>query len=105
MKYGNPDPGVHVPTEKIKANSTVEVTYDGLLARSGAQEVYIHCGSSYLKDWTDIHDMKMNKNQNGTFSTIIPIQNGNTFHICFHDNASNWDNNSGSNYSFMILDS
>lgn len=104
MKFVKPDAGIHVNPAKIRPNSTIEVSYDGLLAQSGAQEVYVHCGTAYLKDWTDIQDIKMTKNLNGTFSAAVPISEGNTLNLCFHDNAYNWDNNSGNNYSYHIND-
>lgn len=102
MQFMMPDSGVHVTPSELRANRNVELVYNGLLAESGAEEVYAHCGASYLADWTNIQDIKMNKNSNGSFSAHIRIPEGNAFHVCFHDNASNWDNNSGSNYSFRI---
>ena len=95
---------VKLNTEIIKPKDVVEITYKGILAQSGAEAVYIHCGSSDIKNWKDIQDVKMTKNSDNTFSASILIQEGTTFNMCFRDSANNWDNNSGSNYSLVIED-
>lgn len=94
--------GVFVKPQEIKPNHAVEVIYDGLLSRSGAQEVYAHYGTSSFHNWHNIHDTQMHRNMDGSFSTTIKVPHGKNFNICFHDNAANWDNNSGYNYSFEI---
>lgn len=96
--------GIRVEPDKVKTNSVVEVTYNGLLAQSGADEVYLHCGSSYTDAWHDIQDIKMSKKTNDAFTANVLIQDGSTFNICFRDSSDNWDNNSGSNYIFQITE-
>lgn len=98
------DLGIQVEPDKVRTHSVVEVNYNGILAQSGADEVYIHCGSSYTNDWHDVQDVKMTKKTGDTFTANILVQDGSTFNLCFRDSSNNWDNNSGENYTFKIID-
>ncbi len=98
----NYDTGVHINTSIIYPNNTVEISYAGLLTQNGAEEIYVHFGSSYLEDWANINDIKMIKNPNGAFSADIVIPVGNKLNICFKDSSQNWDNNNGNNYVYDI---
>lgn len=76
---------------------TAKVVYNGLLAQNGADKVYIHVG--FGDDWKKVSDYKMIRTGQG-FEAAIPIAIDNTVNMCFKDNANNWDNNMGENYSF-----
>ncbi|MFZ5351529.1 MAG: carbohydrate-binding protein [Bacillota bacterium] len=104
MKHITTDQGVQINTDRIKPNNVVEITYKGLLAQSGADEVYLHCGSSETREWNDIQDIRMTKLSPDLFKAHALVQDGTVFNICFRDSAQNWDNNSGSNYSFTITE-
>ncbi len=103
MKHITTGHGVQINTDSLKPKNIVEITYKGLLAQSGADEVYMRCGSSYTKDWNDIQDIRMTKVGEDAFRAQTLVQDGTVFNLCFRDSAQNWDNNSGSNYSFTIL--
>ena len=75
----------------------VHVTYNGLLAKSGATEVYCHYGSGSSNYWTNVNTVKMDRTSRG-FEKDIKINNSRAF-ICFKDSANNWDNNSGHNWT------
>jgi len=81
---------------------TARVVYNGLLAQSGADKVYVHVG--FGEDWKRSTDYRMNRSGDGYgFEVQIPVAIANTMNLCFKDNANNWDNNSGENYSYNVL--
>lgn len=88
--------GINVDKEKKE----IRVTYNGLLAQSGADKVYAVCG--YGSKWSKqaIHEMR--KTING-FETKFPTDEK-VVNVAFKDSANNWDNNSGRNYSFSADD-
>jgi hypothetical protein len=81
------------------AQDSVKVLYNGLLLQNGANEVWVHVG--FGEKWDKAHDYKMEKTDNG-FEVNFMVQYSDTLNIAFRDSASNWDNNSGDNYSFGI---
>lgn len=104
MKHITTEQGIQINTDKIAPKNVVEVTYKGLLAKSGADEVYLHCGSSFQNEWRDVQDIKMVQVNDDLFKAEALVQDGTAFNVCFHDNAQNWDNNCGTNYSFSIIE-
>jgi len=73
------------------------VTYNGLLAKCGATEIYCHYGSGSSNYWTTMSTLKMDKTHKG-FEKDVKINNSRAF-ICFKDSANNWDSNSGHNWT------
>ncbi len=78
-----------------KKKEDIEIIYDGLLAKSGADTVYAFYG--YGDKWLSRSVQKMDKTSHG-FATNIPA-NTNPVYVAFKDSANNWDNNDGRNYS------
>ncbi|HOJ09001.1 MAG TPA: carbohydrate-binding protein [Clostridiales bacterium] len=76
------------------------VQYSGLLAQSGASHIYAHVG--YGSNWDNLYDYPMNRTDKG-FEVNIPVVKSGTINVCFKDCANNWDNNSGSNYAFDVV--
>ena len=95
------DQGITVQPTPIIAGQRLEIKYDGLLAKSGAQDVYLHAGFGVNKDWSNVMDIKMTKRAQ-SFITHLAIEEESRFNFCFRDSADNWDNNSGRNWSFEI---
>ncbi len=91
--------GITLAPSHRQAHKKVKVTYRGLLAQSGATEVYAHVG--FGSTWRHIHDYKMIKTANGFEATVAAAQ-GDTMNMAFKDCAGNWDNNAGENYSFEV---
>jgi len=89
---------VLIPATPAKGE-TAKVVYNGLLAQSGADKVYIHVG--FGEDWKKSIDYKMIRTQEG-FEAAVPIAVDETMNLCFKDKANNWDNNSGENYSYSV---
>jgi hypothetical protein len=80
----------------------VKLTYNGLLAKSGADQVYAVVGFGDNKDWQNISTLPMNSTNHRIYELSIPAKEGGQINVAFKDNADNWDNNSGKNYSFYF---
>lgn len=92
--------GVRISPANPSSQDAVEIVYDGLLPRSGATEVYAHVG--FDSDWKATDDYRMKKTSDGFETSVSLPQYADTLNVCFKDAANNWDNNSGSNYTFEI---
>ncbi len=75
----------------------VNIIYNGLLAKSGADQVYLHCGFGDPKNWQNVSTIKMDRTLRGWESTLR-MQNS-QMSFCFKDSANNWDNNNGYNWT------
>ncbi|MGE5592760.1 MAG: carbohydrate-binding protein [Betaproteobacteria bacterium] len=97
--------GVYVSPTPITAGDSVSVRYSGLLARSGATQVYLHMGYG-IGTWNSVTDVPMARTAPGTFEARVdlPPEETSRFHFCFRDDAGNWDNNGGRNWSYEIHD-
>ena len=76
----------------------VNICYSGLLSRSGADQVYLHCGFGDTQHWNSVQDLRMERTARG-WEKNVTLQS-NQLNFCFKDSASNWDNNSGHNWIF-----
>ncbi|GAB6100143.1 carbohydrate-binding protein [Halanaerocella petrolearia] len=94
--------GVYVDPTPITTGQRVTVNYEGLLAESGADQVYLHAGVGYGDNWQDVTDIKMRPESDGTWTAQLRINSADRFNFCFKDSAENWDNNSGHNWSYEI---
>lgn len=92
--------GVSVTPKEITVGDKVRVTYDGLLSKSGAVDVFARIG--YGTKWEDTAEFKMSKTAAG-FEATIPVIKSLPLNVCFKDSADNWDNNSGKNYTFDVV--
>ena len=91
--------GVKVAPIPVSANTDVTVVYAGLLAQSGAEQVYLHCG--FGSDWHNRKDISLFKTSRGWENTF-KVSDTHTLNFCFKDSANNWDNNNGRNWSYNI---
>ncbi|MFZ5645204.1 MAG: carbohydrate-binding protein [Bacillota bacterium] len=78
----------------------VTVLYNGLLAKSGADQVFLHCGFGDPTHWQNVITQRMDKTGKGWEKTIRMNDNRGVF--CFKDSANNWDNNSGHNWMIRV---
>jgi len=92
--------GVIITPAPAEPHQNVTIVYNGLLAKSGAPELYAHVG--FGDSWQGVQDIKMIRTPSG-FEATIPAVNADSLNVCFRDSANNWDNNSGMNYNFSIL--
>lgn len=86
-------------TDKLIENDVVKISYTGKLFKENFDEVYIHFG--FGDNWNNLSDIKMNKTELG-FQAEIKLVSTENLNLCFRSNTNEWDNNSGSNYSFHI---
>lgn len=92
--------GVALSPKTPSVGDKAKITYDGLLAKSGATHVFAHVG--YGSDFDSANDINMAKTVTG-FEAAFPISRPGTLSVCFKDCANNWDNNSGRNYTFDLV--
>lgn len=93
--------GVYITPTDFSVGDRIRLTYDGLLAKSGASEIYAHVGYGTQKKWDNVMDVKMTQSSDG-FEATFPVTSTTNLNVVFKDSANNWDNNSGENYSFKI---
>jgi len=79
---------------------TIRLSYNGLLAKSGAKDVYAVINYGDNKNWDDVRYYPMDQVGQRTFEVLLPINENMNLNVAFKDGANNWDNNSGKNYSF-----
>ena len=78
---------------------SLRVQYNGLLANSGAPELFLHVG--FGEKWNGEQTIKMHKTGANIFEAEIPWElRDSRVQICFKDNSNNWDNYYGHNYSY-----
>lgn len=80
----------------------VKLTYNGLLAKSGADNVYVSLSYGDNKNWMNTSTLNMDKIEPQIFELLIPAKENGQLNVAFKDSASNWDNNSGKNYCYYI---
>ncbi|MGE5405578.1 MAG: carbohydrate-binding protein [Candidatus Saccharibacteria bacterium] len=93
--------GVSIDPVAPATNDNCHLTYNGLLAKSGADKVYAHVGYGNPQKWFGIKEYEMKKHGE-SFVTEFRIEATDTLHICFRDSINNWDNNSGKNWSTPV---
>nr|WP_269438385.1 carbohydrate-binding protein [Phosphitispora fastidiosa] len=101
--------GDYVSWSHIKADPTssdgknVKIIYDGLLSKSGADQVFMRAGFGTRRGWQSTYDHPLKKSDRGWESPVLHM-NDDQLNFCFKDSASNWDNNNGENWTYVIKD-
>ncbi|AGB40614.1 Carbohydrate binding domain (family 25) [Halobacteroides halobius DSM 5150] len=93
---------VNIAPKPIHTGDIVTVSYNGKLAKNGAEKLYIHAGTSSSANWQNITDIEMQPGSNGYWTAQLEVQNGEQFNFCFKDSANNWDNNNHQDWSYDI---
>lgn len=93
--------GVVVDPMPITAGEEITIFYNGLLSQGGAREIYLRVGFGSAYDWQNTTETRMSRTNWG-FVKTMEIPDKGRFNFCFRDNAYNWDNNYGHNWSFEI---
>lgn len=94
------DKGVVINPSVPAVGDKVKIVYDGLLSKSGASHVYAHIG--FGNRWDNVQDVPMMKTPTG-FEATLPVYSSDSINVAFKDCANNWDNNSGLNYSYDVV--
>ena len=89
---------VSVEPEIPRRNENIEINYNGILARSGADGVWLHYG---FDGWNEVYTTPM-RQQFGNFTCSLKAQGRQELNFCFKDSADNWDNNNGWNWACPI---
>lgn len=77
------------------------IRYNGLLAASGADQVYLHFGFGDADDWVNIGDLGLERTFDG-WESSVSLHDNRQLNFCFRDSANNWDNNNGLNWIYRI---
>jgi hypothetical protein len=93
---------VKVEPKPVSQGDKVRINYQGLLAKNGAEQVYLHAGANEHDNWNEIHDIEMNYEGDNTWTTEMEIPRAQAFSFCFKDSANNWDNNNGHNWTYEV---
>lgn len=80
--------------------NTVRILYSGILAKSGAKEIYAVIGYGDNYNWENVSEYPMHNLSDEKFELIFPVTRSGQINIAFRDSANNWDNNSGRNFTF-----
>ncbi|MCL6635285.1 MAG: hypothetical protein K6T29_05890 [Peptococcaceae bacterium] len=91
--------GVHVKP-LTQDGRDITIFYNGLLHKSGAQQIYMHNGFGDPFNWHGVEEHRMQRTPEGWKKTINVEDNMVSF--CFRDSADNWDNNNGNNWTYKV---
>lgn len=91
--------GITVNPVPTKVGDRCNISYEGLLKKSGADQVFLHCG--YGPEWSNAQYIPMYNTATGCTCDFTVNQDGN-LNFCFKDSANHWDNNSGQNWAFFV---
>ena len=95
---------VKLEPEPDSTADKIKINYSGLLAESGAEEVYLHAGIGNQHDWEATRDIVMQPEETeNIWSAELEVNQADAVNFCFKDSADNWDNNSGHNWSYDLL--
>ena len=91
-----------VSFEKL-SETRAKIKYSGQLAQNGAKKKNIRAVYGYgsNQQCENISEAELIKEGAGTFSALLPLEEGKNLNMIFKDNFDNLDNNSGMNYTFV----
>jgi hypothetical protein len=93
--------GIYLEPVPITLGDELKIKYKGTLAESPAGKIYLHAGFGEEK-WEKILDVPMKKTRDGGWSVTVQVDEPSSFNFCFRDEAQNWDNNQGKNWSYQV---
>lgn len=85
----------------IALGEDITIKYQGLLAQAGADQIYLHVGYGTADKWQYVTDLPLEKT-NGSWEVTFEVKDESRLNFCFRDNAYNWDNNTGLNWSLEV---
>lgn len=93
--------GIFLDPVPITLGDEIKIKYKGLLADAGAGKIYLHAGYGH-GEWQKVIDVPMKKTKDGAWSIKLQVEEASNFNFCFRDDAQNWDNNNGRNWSYQV---
>lgn len=94
------DDRVQVDPDPVKAGGTAKIRYNGLLAKSGADRVFLHYGVDGWKKPTTIEMTRIGDRFEGEVKTSATAR---SLEFCFKDSADHWDNNNGLDWRVSVI--
>jgi len=101
MTWSEVEGGVLTSPVPVTSGEQVTIRYNGLLASSGADTVYLHVGYGPSYSWKNTKDIPMKRTPEG-FEASFKAEANDRLNFCFKDSADNWDNNNGKDWSYTI---
>lgn len=92
--------GIFMEPIPVTLGDELKIKYKGLLANSGSTKIYLHAG--YGHAWSPELDIPMKKTKDGGWSVTVQVDEPSSFNFCFRDDAENWDNNQGRNWTYQV---
>ena len=92
--------GIFMEPVPITLGEEDRIKYKSFLIERNVGKVYIHAG--YGPDWEKPIDLPMRKGRDGSWSVTLNVDQPSNFNFCFRDEAENWDNNYGRNWSYQV---
>ncbi len=92
--------GVAVEPSNPYQNQDITINYDGLLHKSGADQIYLHFGTD---NWQSPATVPMMRSPTGSFNAMVKASARHEVNFCFHDSAMNWDNNNGIDWTIRVF--
>lgn len=92
---------VSVAPSPVTFGDHVTVIYNGTLAKSGADQLWLHMGYGPHQSWQQVNDFPMMKTGRG-WERTFQVTNDSRLNFCFKDSANHWDNNNGVNWSMEV---
>lgn len=93
--------GVYLEPVPITLGDELKIKYKGVLADAPAGKIFLHAGFG-SNGWEKVQDIPMRKTRDGGWSATIQVDEPSNFNFCFRDEAENWDNNQGRNWSYQV---
>lgn len=94
------DDRVFVDPTPLRAGSKGRIQYQGLLAKAGADKVYLHYG---VDGWRKPALICMDRIGDRFETEIKTTVSSREIDFCFKDSADHWDNNSGMDWKMEVV--
>ena len=83
-----------------QVQKAIRIMYTGILVSKDANRIEVLVGYGNNLKWEDVQSFTLIKIDDQTFEAIIPVYRAGNINVAFKDDADNWDNNEGMNYTF-----
>lgn len=93
--------GIYLEPVPVTLGDEIRIKYKGALSKTGSGKIYLHAGFGY-GEWSNVQTIPMRKTRDGAWSARIKVIDDSRLNFCFRDDANNWDNNTGRNWSYEI---
>lgn len=92
--------GVSCSPDQVEKGEKVRLSYEGILAKDGADRVFAHLGFGPSAKWSYVNCYEMEPVGDKRFEVQFTAAGKGNLNVAFKDSAEHWDNNCGVNYVF-----